>query len=58
MKKKENIEVNICLNYIHKELFINFFEEDIIYKKIEERVEEINTSLIAIIRYILLTSLK
>ena len=35
--KKENIEVNICLktlyNYIHKELFINFSEEDMIYKK-------------------------
>ena len=31
--KKENIEVNILYNYIHKELFINFSEEDMIYKK-------------------------
>jgi len=43
--KKENIEVNICLktlyNYIHKELFINFSEEDMIYKKDKRKQERI-----------------
>lgn len=43
--KKENIEVNICLktlyNYIHKELFINFSEEDMIYKKDRRKQERI-----------------
>lgn len=43
--KKENIEVNICLktlyNYIHKQLFINFSEEDMIYKKNRRKQEKI-----------------
>ena len=43
--KKENIEVNICLktlyNYIHKQLFINFSEEDMIYKKDRRKQEKI-----------------
>ena len=43
--KKENMEVNICLktlyNYIHKQLFINFSEEDMIYKKDRRKQEKI-----------------
>ena len=39
--KKENIEVNILYNYIHKELFINFSEEDMIYKKDKRKQERI-----------------
>ena len=42
--KKENIEVNICLktlyNYIHKQLFINFSEKDMIYKKDRRKQEK------------------
>ena len=42
--KKENIEVNICLktlyNYIHKQLFINFSEKNMIYKKNRRKQEK------------------
>ena len=43
--KKENLEVNISLktlyNYIHKDLFINFTEEDMIYKKDRRKQERV-----------------
>lgn len=42
--KKENMEANICLktlyNYIDKQLFINFSEEDMIYKKDRRKQEK------------------